>query len=270
MSFPLWLGRMMSMTNGWPKSAKIVMWTLACLLVASLTLYEASSLRAWYLARLLSRENPSLLLLPIPLPDSRLAVLDGARIERLGISMQSPWKVIEKEKHVNFIGATTLFFAQGRVLIFDPSGKLEQNEGIRTHGIKRQWITRLFGRDTFKSDYDLMAAELQSRPAQVKWWGTHTSNIRNMSLLTLKYYDVGIRPTVIYSMHFGALWGFQFGDPAAAPYRVKLTLFDQNDRRYELLLSGRDREHPSLSQAQVNAFVASIRPLPLTTGLPVE
>lgn len=96
---------------------------------------------ALHYARQLSQENPNVSLLPIPLPDSRLAELDGARIERLGISMQTPWKAMEEER--DFRGVTSLDFAQARLLIFDPSGELELDKSIRTRGITRHWYARL-------------------------------------------------------------------------------------------------------------------------------
>jgi hypothetical protein len=68
-------------------------------------------------------------------------------------------------------------------------------------------------------------------------------------------------------LHFGALRGFQVGNPAVSPFIVRLALFDQNNRQYDFAFSGRDREHPVLSQAQVNAFVASIKPIAMTTGI---
>jgi hypothetical protein len=241
------------------------MWTLACLLGVSLTLYEASSLRAWYVARQLGRHYPNLSLTPIPLPDSRLVDLDGARIERSGISMQSPWNVIETEKH--FMVFTNLNFAEGQLALTVPSHNLDKPVKRRVPGIERRMIMRIFGGKGFKSRYDLMTAELYATPSQTKWWRTRNPNVRNTVLLTEKLPYVGTEPTAIYSIHFGALRGFQVGDPAVRPFDVKLTLFDQNDRRYDFFLSGRDRDHPVLSQAQVNAFVASIHPLAMTSGL---
>jgi len=181
--------------------------------------------------------------------------------------MQTPWKAMEEER--DFRGVTSLDFAQARLLIFDPSGELELDKSIRTRGITRHWYARLFDRKTYKTDFDLMAAEMHVTPAQVKWWATRRSNVRNMTLLVFKETEVGNRPTNIYLIHFGALRGFQLGDPRVAPFDVKLTLFDENDRRYEFWLAGRDRQRPTLSQAQINAFVNSIRPLPLTASSPL-
>jgi hypothetical protein len=237
---------------------------LVCLLGIWLALYASDSLRALYFAHQLSQDNPNLWLRLVPLPDTRLAELDGARIERLGISMQTPWTAMEKER--DFTGVMSLDFAQARLLIFDPSGELELDKSIRTRGITRHYYARLLDRKTYKTDFDLMAAEMQATPAQVKWWATRGSHVRNMALLVFKETEVSNRPTMIYSVHFGGLRGFQFGDPAVAPFVVKLTLFDQKDRRYDFSVAGRDRQHPTLSQAQINAFVNSIRPLPVKTG----
>ena len=260
----------MSMTNGLPKTIKIVVWTLVGLLGVSLTLYESSSLKAWYVVRQLGRHYPNLSLTPIPLPDSRVAELDGPRIERSGISMQSPWKVIESEKHANFPGLTALNFAEGQLAIFHHSHSLDKPVKYRVSSIERRIITRVLGGKSFKSSYDLLAAEGYATPSQARWWGTRSSNVRNTLLLTMKLGYVGSQPTVVYSIHIGDLRGFQVGNPAVRPFDVRLALFDQRDRRYDFLFSGRDRDHSVLSQAQINAFVASIHPLPVITALPVS
>jgi hypothetical protein len=258
------------MTNGWPKSAKIVLLTLVCLLGAGLVIYGASSLTAWYSARQLSQRNPNISLLPIPPPDSRSADLGGARIERAGISMQSPWKVIEKEQRIRgnaTMKLTGMNFPEGQLVIVVFSPMLEKRAKFRAPGLQRQILTRLCRGEGFKSGYDRMAAEMQATPAQVKWWGTCGSNVRNTFLLRVKSSYVGYLPTVIYTTHFGELRGFQVGNPAVRPFDVKLVLFDQSDRQYGFVFSGRDREHPVLTQAQVNAFVASLHPLARTSGL---
>ena len=260
------------MISGWPKSAritKIVFLTLVCcLLSAWLVFYEAGSLRAWYSARQLSQRNPNISLLPIPLPDTRLANLDGERIDRLGISLQSPWKVIKRERTSVAIGYTDMIFTDGQLVIFVPPPIPQKLKKRRVPDIVRRIMTRLFSGEGFKSDYDRRAAEMDATPAQSKWWGTRNSNVRNTFLLRVKSSQLGYLPTAVYSLHFGALRGFQVGDPAVRPFLVRLALFDQSGRQYNFGFISRDREHPVLSQAQINAFVNSIRPLPLTTGSP--
>lgn len=233
---------------------------LVCLLVVWLAQYEGGSLSAYQLAHQQAKDNPNISLLPIPLPNTRLVELDGARFERLGVSFEAPWKIIVKE--TDRPGVTYLEFAQGRVSIVDRSAILAKFLSSRPPAIKKPIVTGL----SSKSAYDRMADELRATPTQVKWWGTRRSNLRNMLLLEMKSTDVGYRRTALYSIHFGGWWGFQFGDPAVAPFGVKFELFDEHDRNLEVFLSGFARDRPTLSQAQVNAFVNSIRPLPLTSG----
>jgi hypothetical protein len=52
------------------------------------------------------------------------------------------------------------------------------------------------------------------------------------------------------------------GNPAIAPYSVELDLFDRNDRRYKIIIIGKDKKRPVLTQADINAMVASFRPIP--------
>ena len=65
--------------------------------------------------------------------------------------------------------------------------------------------------------------------------------------------------TAIHPIESSRVRGFQFGDPDAAPYKVLLELFDTADRHYELVISGKDKNHPVITQAQINALVGSFR-----------
>ena len=48
------------------------------------------------------------------------------------------------------------------------------------------------------------------------------------------------------------------------PYRVRLDLFDSADRRYGLIIGTQNDRGPALSQAEVNAIVASLQSVPAT------
>jgi hypothetical protein len=56
--------------------------------------------------------------------------------------------------------------------------------------------------------------------------------------------------------------GFQIGDPALSPYKVVLDLYDRSDRRYQILIVGKDLTHQVITQAEINGMVASLRPIP--------
>jgi len=66
----------------------------------------------------------------------------------------------------------------------------------------------------------------------------------------------------VYAVNFGQVRGFQEGNPAVPPYRVHLDLFDAADHHYEIQIAVQNDSRSVLTQAQVNAMVASLRPIP--------
>jgi hypothetical protein len=68
----------------------------------------------------------------------------------------------------------------------------------------------------------------------------------------------------IYTISANGLRGFQEGNPSVKPCRVRLDLFDSADRHYGLIIGTQNDRGPALSQAEVNAIVASLQPVPAT------
>ncbi len=68
--------------------------------------------------------------------------------------------------------------------------------------------------------------------------------------------------TAIYHVANSELRGFQFCDADVAPHRVVVNLFDVNNRRYELIIASRDAAKPAVTQADINAIISSMRPIP--------
>ena len=82
-----------------------------------------------------------------------------------------------------------------------------------------------------------------------------------MMLLTMKSMDIPEGTTVIYSVTDAHIRGFQFGDPKKEPMLIQLLLFDDHDRAMKLTLKGpRGSTQPVLTQEQINAIIASVRP----------
>jgi hypothetical protein len=210
----------------------------------------------WQTARDLGRDDPHLSLLPIALPDTRLATLDGLRIERFGFSFQVPWKVIDRQKDLK--GLSVLAFkGGGSVMIMDPSLSLDTLKLVRSDA----GLAQIVGQETLRSNYALTAAGMVATPGQVKWWRTAHGNARNMFLLSMKMTALhGLGP--IYSLHSGELRGYQEGDPSVSPYSVRLNLFDGAGHHYEITIADADGTRTALSQAELNAVVTSFKPIP--------
>jgi hypothetical protein len=216
----------------------------------------------WYEGRELVRENPYLGAVPAPVSDKTVAKLDGVRLDLFGVSLQVPWNEVVRNKTV---GNTSLIsFEDDRSLfIFDPSTAFSQVRALQGKGRTQREakaIRNLFGTRALSSNYDLMAAELAT-PAESSWRDSLLEGKRRAILLTLKSVEMN-DSNAVYGISANELHGFQFGNPAVAPFEVSLVLFDRNDRRYEISLGRKEKNAPFVTQAEVNAIVASIRPIP--------
>ncbi len=234
---------------------------LVCFCASWLVCIEALNLIAWHFARETSRAHRNLNVLPKPVPDTSVAELAGSRIERFGFSFQVPWENVEQDRTAKSI-AVVSFKEGGELLIFDPVFEADGAKNMRgTTSQQQKVMSDVLGSRTLSSNYDLMAAEVQATPAEVKWWATRTQNTRNIIMLMNKSTNIG-DADVIYTISSSSMRGFQYGDPSVPPYVVKLDLFDGADKHYKIMVTGKNQHRSVISQAQINALVASVHPLP--------
>ena len=208
----------------------------------------------WYEAREMG-SDPQLSLLPVPVPDKSMAAVHGPAVQAFELSFRVPWEEIESEKKSARV--VLVKFKEGPALIvFAPS---ESSTGAQpaqgTTKVDQERLRQVLGARA--STYDLMEAELGATPADIRWWD-RSSTMKTLVLLELKSLAL-LKATAVYQIGNRELRGFQIGDPSVQPTRVELDLYDVNNRRYEIWISSKDRP---VSQAQINAIVASMKPIP--------
>jgi len=217
----------------------------------------------WKTTREYLQENHHLDSIPLPVPDKAIAKLDGEHLEQFEFSLQVPWKGVKRKKDSKSVSG--VFFNDGEsLLIFDPLTAVDSTKAIQGTAKNRQQadaIGRVFGARALSSNYDLMAAEMAVTSSQMKWWAWPQQNDRVFILLGLKSMEMR-DANAIYEIGTDEMHGFQFGNPALSPYKVVLQLFDRNGRRYEIMISRSTPGVPIPTQAEVNAIVASIQPIP--------
>ncbi len=240
---------------------RVAVGTLICFAALWLVAWASTPLIAWHFAQETIRDNPHLNLVPMPVQDRSVVALDGLQIKHFEYSLQIPWKDVDVERDAKMV--FVLHFKRGvALMLFAPSTAVDTVKLIRGKNEEdTKAVTRLLGARALSSNYDLMAAELAATPAMVRWWATPTENARCITLLNLKSVEMH-ESNAIYMQSSEEMHGFQFGNPAVAPYRVELDLFDRNDRRYQILIAGKDLTRQALTQAEINAMVASLRPIP--------
>jgi hypothetical protein len=229
-----------------------------CLGVVWLIGQEVLACMPWYFARQMSRDYPRLSILPRPLPDTTVAAMSRIEVKLFGCSFQMPWA--EADKVTEGKSVTLMSFKSGgSLMFFDPVTQTDNIRIMRDAGVKRGVdIERVLGPDIFGSNYDLIAAAIRMTPQQVRLLASRRENARNMALLAVKLSDSPTNSNALYEVQQGEVRGFQMGDPAVAPFDVRLELFDKSDRHYSLWLNtSKGAISPSITQAQINAIVRS-------------
>lgn len=211
-------------------------------------------LAPWTEARSMLRDNPTLARFPAPLADRSLSTVSGTPIVLFGLMVPTPWGAFG-----------TIRSAPGLAIIPFPERHVEMLL-YETHADsfeKAMWDDEAHishaRMDTRISGYRLMAAEMATRPDQVKGWRGRTRNEADSFLLEMKDLKLGGLRT-IYTVDVGSLRGFQEGDPNVRPYRVRIDLFDSADRHYEIQIASENGGKSSFSQAEVNAVLLSLKP----------
>ncbi len=212
---------------------------LGCLVLLTIGGYVVSEIEALHMVQALGQVEPRLDLLPQPLVDRRVAELQGQRIERYGLSFQVPWKQPGQERHFPSL-ETVVFAGGGNVMILNPA-QLDPSGMI---------------------GYESAAASLQTSRSDARWWWTPGKNRRTFLLLMKKLDLLNPNSTALYYVEGHGYRGFQSGDPAHEPFTVTLHLFDEHDRHYEILLATpKGAPHPATTQPEINAIIASMRPV---------
>lgn len=210
----------------------------------------------WYFAHEMGRNNPSLAVSPAPLRDVSRSPLAPARLQRFEFSFQTPWALIDARKDAKTVSVIRFKDGPG-ILAFDPAVTSTLSGDIRNNAEK---LRSVFGPRALSSGYDWMAAELSATPSDIHWWN-RSGNVRAGVLLGLKQIEV-MNSTAIYRIANDELHGFQLGDAAEKPMRIRLELFDVSGRRYELIIASTANSSRAVTQADINAIVASMQPIP--------
>lgn len=128
---------------------------------------------------------------------------------------------------------------------------------------------KLLSHEMLHSQFKLTQAAMLATPEQVKWWRFRSSqNERASLLLLLKFVALTESPPVhalatrpIYTIASGEFRGFQFGNPDLPPYDARIDLFDGADRHLAFDIWGVEGHGQVLTQEEINAMLASIRPV---------
>lgn len=249
------------MARWWQVSWKRVEITLLVmfltpLLLVGVWLLVQIQLEPWRLAQSIATDDPGIEKVPVALPDHSVATLSGMRVEHFGFSIQLPWKEIYRDSAWEN-SAMISSMDGGVVEMRYPSDSSDLMAAMRR---MVNTISAIHA-ESSGTNYALTKAVMNARPEQVKWWMTRGQNAKYATLLLMKSsFEIECRGA-IYEIDSGEIRGFQQGNPSVAPYCVKLDLFDAGDHHFQIRIDQYPVRGPVVTQAEVNAMVASLRPM---------
>jgi hypothetical protein len=201
-------------------------------------------------------QEPAVWVFPTPLSDRNVSQLSGSRVEAYGYSIQTPWNEQPEIKPHKEITLVTFRQNKAGMLIRNPDEDTTENLPVKMASDPE--IQKLYSDQDRSSFYQLTADALAASPNEAKWW-IPRKNVQLFMLLSSKDLQM-MNFKSVHKIDAGLMRGFQLGDPSEPPYRVRLNLFDRADRRIQIDIWSRQDGAPALTQAQLNAMVASIQP----------
>ncbi|WP_348260688.1 hypothetical protein P8935_12840 [Telmatobacter sp. DSM 110680] len=219
-------------------------------------------LQPWLSSQHLGKIDPQLSIIPVSISNKAESPLSNSNIEHYGFIFRLPNKGIART-----IEQTTLVRFPNGMLEFPRPERYEDSLVFAsTHNDEH--VEKLLGREMLHSQFKLMQVAMLATPEQVKWWRFRSSqNERASLLLVLKFialtesspvHALTIRP--VYTISSGEFHGFQVGNPDVPPYEARIDLYDGADRHLAFDIWGGEGHGQVLTQEEINAMVASIRP----------
>lgn len=233
-------------------------------LVAAIAYGVIYLLAPWLGSRGMFKVDPRLSIVPKELPTKATAPLSNVTIDSYDFRVPLPNEEVTRTIRGDLI-TMVLFRKDGNLMIHNPS----RESGILEITTSDKRAERWVGQVAIHSKFKLMQAAMWTTPEQAKWWRFHNlANERVEYLLGTKFFlltGIGSRYAFtlgpIYTISAGGFRGFQIGNADVAPYDAHLDLFDGSDRHLVVDVQGPEGHGQVLTQAEINAVVASIRPI---------
>jgi hypothetical protein len=221
----------------------------------------------WLTAQRLSRVDPRLNIVPASLSTNAEAPLSTTTLDYCGLRLVLPNGTTAKA--VGHQQITLVQFSNGTLMVISPLCYPSIDSGLAPETNNTREASRL-GRESTHSTFALEQTAMSATPNQVKWWRFRSyQNRKNLLLLYTKFFAFNhsilrnpFSAHPIYTVSFGEYRGFQIGDPSVPPYEASIELFDKSDQSLSLNLIGLEGHEQVITQEELNAFIASIHPVP--------
>lgn len=203
-----------------------------------------------------ARGEPALWQTPQPLSIEPKSAAGGKYTAFRDVQFLSPWG--EGRVFREFESGGLLKFGDSRSIAFLGIKKIPPNfRTIKGDGKARTWLNSLIGETAMRSNFDMEREILNTTPGEIDFSLDRKRMVRTSMFELAKEAEVVKGETGIYEFETGRVRGFQKGNPEKAE-TVILDVYDSDDRLTTIILATLKNAPTRLTQAEVNAFIASL------------
>ncbi|HWZ45223.1 MAG TPA: hypothetical protein VNW97_17250 [Candidatus Saccharimonadales bacterium] len=218
-----------------------------------------TQIRFRFLAWKVQREQPLVAVLPRPLNDVSVSQDTGVTLSHFGYQFDAPWDDVEKIDLPG--GLFRVAFLSGRVIAFmDPAHEVNAIKVMKDDAAQRgEHLEDTFSPEAIASNYAWLRSRLTVTPSQISFWTPPKQVVQYYVFLNLKGVMMQQAETGLFSIQTQRLRGFQMGDPLRAA--IHIDVFDDQDRHFEFWIGAAKEKHTTITQAEVNRVLQSLRPV---------
>jgi len=210
---------------------------------------------------------------PQPMASLEANSAPGMKLVHAGFSFEVPWDDLDLP-NCKFGGNIAVFkFRSGRTLsFFGPGDNHEDPLSTvgRSLGDGKGNMKALFGTDTTRTNYSFQRALLEATPHDVSPFSPRQEAVRSSMLLIMKRVSAVGGETGLFEVKANGWKGFQFDDPSKSPRKVTLEVYDNQDRKIEIVFCPGKPGQAGVSQADINRVLQSLHTTDERQTIPQE
>jgi hypothetical protein len=200
---------------------------------------------------------------PVALTDLSVSNVSHKKVSYFGYEIELPWDDVDEQREKVGRAIHVAYFHSGNAFWFSIFPPKEFVNGLMKEGkLDPAALRQLFGDKTLQSDYGFYQAMLGVTPKDISPFMPRNRAAAESMLLLIKAIAIPRAESGIFSIQTPDFHGFQFENPKERPFRITDELYS-NDGGIDLIFMLKlDGTAPSISQAEINRVIRSIRKNP--------
>jgi hypothetical protein len=210
---------------------------------------------------------PDVAKIPVPLPDLSISNVPHRQVSYFGYQFELPWDDVDEQKSKTAGTIHVTAFQSGNAFWFSTFPPKDfVNEIMKGSNLDPQRFRQVYGDNAFESDYGFHRLMLGTTPSEITPFVSRRQVVVASMLLLFKATSMPKADSGIFTIQAPGFQGFQFENPQAHPFKITDELYSNDGGIDVMFIQKVDGSIPTISQAEINRVIQSIRPVPVGAG----